>query len=100
MLSPTTSELSAVTASNLENTLNTYTEPPHCINILLWVRCFVSNFVSSSLIATFHQPGHDVPEYSQSANRCLQECARSYGNCVLKVGSENQGNKRLDPCSI
>ena len=36
MLSPTTSELSAVTELNLENTLNTYTEPPHCINILLW----------------------------------------------------------------
>ena len=35
MLSPTTSELSAVTELNLENTLNTYTEPPHCINILL-----------------------------------------------------------------
>jgi len=34
MLSPTTSELSAVTELNLENTLNTYTEPPHCINIL------------------------------------------------------------------
>ena len=102
MLSLTTSELSAVTELNLENTLNTYTEPPHCINIFVVVRCFVLNFVSSALIATFAviSLGHDVPEYSQSANRCLHECARSHGNCAHQVGSENQGSKRLDPCSI
>ena len=52
MLSPTTSELSAVTELNLENTLNTYTDPPLHKHFVV-VRCFVSNFVSSSLIATF-----------------------------------------------
>ena len=35
MLSRTITELCNVTERNLEITLNTYTEPPHCINFLL-----------------------------------------------------------------
>lgn len=36
MLSPTPRTRCGITESNLENTLNTHTEPPHCISILLW----------------------------------------------------------------